>query len=183
VKQKFLPGEIMVTGGSGRYEYRLCDAETPAPTKEQKLITRGSQAPGVAHLAKATAEMLIRFSLGQAGLFADALLTAFPNPSAAELEKMAVVCESTAKYIRAKRENAASLIDPIYEPGAVRSWTSEFYDLVKIFCVLSCEQEYCAFIDCWETRRWDCKDDNDKLKALNEDPNEQARMKKEWFDK
>ena len=182
MKQKFLPGEIMVTGGSGRYEYRLCDAETPAPTKEQKLITRGSQAPSVAHLAKATAEMLIRFSLGQAGLFADALLTAFPNPSAVELEKIAAVLDAASDYLRAKRGNLFTpKID--YEPGAVRSWTPEFHDLVKIFCVLSCEQEYCAFIDCWETRRWDCKDDNDKLKALNEDPNEQARMKKEWFDK
>lgn len=184
MKDTFQPGEILATVPiGGGTQYQLCDQPTPAPTKAAKLIRRSSETPEAAQAAAQTAEILLRFSLGQAVYFAAAIMAAFPKMTPEEMERAADVLYCASAWFKQQAQGnffPQSDCESAGHDAPVRNWSTDedargFYDLVKIFAVLGCDEEYCSFVECWETRRWCCERDCARMKQMNE--NGQAQMR------
>lgn len=136
-------------------------------SKAEKLISRGSENPKVSQAARYISDMLMRMALGQVKPFVECVEQVFPKLTKVESKYLSEFFLCVSNYFWNKSKDDPT---PRYIPNShsVRIWdnnATHLYDIHKVFCVLSCDLEYCAEnVNCWETRSVFCRMDADQYK-------------------
>lgn len=128
-------------------------------TKADKLISRGSETPGVADAAAHVSDMLIRMMLNQPQYFAEAVERALPKLTREEAVHLRSFFCDVADYFGQKAVGEDFPQLNRHNESVVRNWQmgGGEYNLLRVFAVLSCPFENCADrMGCWETRRGFC---------------------------
>lgn len=137
------PGTLTWINEGGATVYETVQAEKACSTKAEKLVKKGIDKPAVARAAEATADMLVRASLGQATLFAEAFEQAFPRMSAEELTRAASFFLKVSTYFQQRAKGDIPTSSPW---DAIRNWSHnspEFIEIVQILAIVACPQSHC----------------------------------------